>query len=179
MAFKIFGFYLLFCLFIQLYTSYLRRYKIDNLFLSHYYFIGQFVFLSFFYLEIFKKKFNKIIVKYVLAFVTIAITIYYIIYPEKYTQFNILEIVLTSVPLIVYSFLFFIQKIENIDKKYIYLNSGFFLYILCSTLLFVSGNIKADIKRFIWYSNVTLYLIYQILIFVEWYKHFRKKEVSS
>jgi hypothetical protein len=74
----------------------------------------------------------------------------------------------------VYFFFFFNKKIEDSDKKFIYIVSGFFLYILCSTLLFTAGNIESGTKYIIWYSNAVLYIVYQLLIFVEWYKHLRK-----
>ncbi len=173
-AFRIFTFYLLTILSIQLTSKYLRFYKINNIYLSHYYFISQFVFLSIFFRHLLKKQHIKKIITLILAIVLITIGVYYFINPSKYYEFNIFEIVITSIPLLVYGFLFFIQKIENASKEYIYVVSGFFLYILCSTLLFTTGNIKADVKKIIWYSNAILYIVYQVLIFTEWYKHFRK-----
>jgi hypothetical protein len=50
-AFKIITFYLLYILIIELRTSYLGSLKENNLHLSHFYFIGQWVFLSFFFME--------------------------------------------------------------------------------------------------------------------------------
>jgi len=120
---------------------------------------------------------QKKIITFGLFIVLISLGIYYIIYPSNYYKFNIFEIIITSVPLLVYSFFFFIQKIEDADKKYIYIVSGFFLYLLCSTLLFTTGNIKAEIKKIIWHTNAILYMVYQVLIFIEWYKNFRKKEL--
>jgi hypothetical protein len=107
-----------------------------------------------------------------------ALGVYYFLEPSNYYRFNIFEIILTSVPLIVYCLLFFIQRIDGEKRKFIYITSGFFLYILCSTLLFTTGNISSEIKNFIWYTNAILYIVYQVLIFVEWYKHFRKKPAN-
>jgi len=176
-AFKIFSFYLILCLLIQLTTSVFRLYKIDNLFLSHFYFIGQFVLMSLFFKQLLKGIAIKKMISIVLILVLIFSGFYYIIDPFRFLKFNIYEIAATSIPLIVYSFVFFIQRVNKSEKTNLYINSGFFLYLLCSTLLFTTGNIEASIKRFIWYSNVTLYLLYQILIFIEWYKHFRKNKV--
>jgi hypothetical protein len=174
-AFKVFAFYILFILIIQIITYYLRLYKINNLYLSHYYFVGQFLFLSVFYFFLEKNKTIKKIITIATITILFFIGIYYIKNPLAYFEFNIYEIVATAIPLIAYSFYFFIKKIDSEDKKYIYLNSGFFIYITCSTLIFSAGNIKnASLKHIIWYSNVVLYLIYQILILVEWYKNFRK-----
>ena len=173
-AFKIFSFYLLFILLIQLTTLYMRLNKIPNLFFSHYYFIGQFIFLSAFYINLENKVLIKKFIKSILLISLVCIAIYYAIYPEDYFGYNVFEVFLTSIFLIIYSFLFFFKKVDSPGKKFIYINSGFFLYITCSTLLFAAGNIESSIKSIIWYSNVVLYLIYQLLIFIEWYKHFRK-----
>ncbi len=178
-AFKIFTFYLLFCLIIQLTTSVVRLIGEKNIFLSHYYFVGQFILISIFYRNLLKKYIYKNLVLVLMFLVSTFLIIFYIKYPDRYFRFNIIEIVITSVPILTYCFLFLLQKIDHPEKKYVYISSGILLYLLCSTLLFVSGNIEASIKRYIWYSNVILYLVYQILIFIDWYKNFRKKELSS
>ncbi|WP_435683861.1 hypothetical protein [Polaribacter sp.] len=46
---------------------------------------------------------------------------------------------------------------------------------MCSTLIFTLGNIGSrELKFYVWQFNSILYLIFQIMIFVEWYKNFRK-----
>lgn len=179
-AFKVFAFYLLFTLVIQLTSRYMNANKIENLHLSHYYFIGQFILFSFFFYKtvINKKIFSKVI-PLVLIIVLVILTIYYSINPEKYFEFNEFEILITSLPLLLYSFLFFLEKIEDHNKKFIYIVSGFFIYILSSTLLFTIGNIPSGIKPLIWKFNAFLYIVFQVLIFIEWYKHFRKKKEST
>jgi hypothetical protein len=174
-AFKLFSFYLFLTLLIQLLATFIKNSPIKhNLFLSHYYFIGQFILLSLFFKHILKKETQKKIIKPVLIIVLVVLGIYYSIYPSNYYKFNIFEIVITSAPLIIYCFFFFNGKIEDSDKKFIYIVSGFFLYILCSTLLFTAGNIESGTKNIIWYSNAVLYIVYQLLIFVEWSKNFKK-----
>ena len=66
MAFKIISFYLFYVLILELYSSYLAAHKTPNGFISHYYFIGQFVLLSLFYNQVFIKKKLKRIIKGVL-----------------------------------------------------------------------------------------------------------------
>ena len=168
--------YLMVCLVVQLYSSHLNDKGENNLYLSHYFFTGQFIFLSLFFFKILHfKKIKKLIL-----FITITIPLYFIIYffsnEKAYREWCELEIAFTSIPLLIYSFYFFIKKVDdNKDKKYIYFNSGFFVYTLCSTLLFISGNIGAgELKKFVWDINQFLYLIFQIMIFIEWYKNFRR-----
>lgn len=161
--------------------SYLTSIKNENLHLSHYYFIGQFILLSFFYLKLTNSIFLKKIIPLTLVAVIVTLGVYYIKYPEDYYKFNVLEINITSIPLLIYAFAFFIQKTESLNKNFIYFNSGIFIYLLCSTLLFSSGNlkIKKEINLFLWFFNSILYVIFQILIFVEWYKNFRPKALKS
>ena len=175
-AFEVFSLYLIGTLIIQLITNLLADIRYNNLFLSHYYFIGQFILLSLFFKEILKKKPQKKTINLLLLIVLITLGIYYFLNPEMYFEFNQLEIILTSVPLLIYSLFFFIQKIDDSNKQFLYLISGLFIYILCSTLLFVSGDIGvgSSLKRIIWQLNSVLYLLYQILVFIEWYKNFRK-----
>lgn len=177
-AFKVISFYLLFCLILQLNVSYLNSQKEPNLFLSHYYFVGQFLFLSFFYLKVLKKTFQKKIIKFILIAVLSVLFIQYFYNPELYYKFNLLEIVLCSIPIVLYSFLYFLQNLDSYKKDFIYLNSGIFIYLLSSTLLFVAGNyVSTSVSfwnRFIWTFNASLYVVYQTLIFIDWYKNFRK-----
>lgn len=173
---KILTWYLLIMLIIQLSTTVMASYKINNLFFSHYYFISQFFLLSLFFRSIFDA--NKIIklIDTLIIVVLSSICVYYLIYPQKYFEFNNFEIALTSIPLIVYCFLFIVKNLEQPNKKYFYIVSGLLIYIVGSTLLFSTGNIKlfSPIKKVVWLMNAILHIIFQSFIFIEWYKHFRK-----
>ena len=171
--------YLVLCSVVQLISSKLHDKGINNLYLSHYFFTGQFLLLSFFYSELSEYKKIKKPIRYFSTIVTLFIVLYFVLNPNSYVKWNEIEIGLTSLPLLVYSFLFFIKKIDdNKDKKYIYFNSGFFIYTLCSTLIFILGNIGSrTLKLFVWDVNQVLYLAFQILIFVEWYINFRKETI--
>lgn len=178
-AFKVFTLYIFSYLIIQFITAYYHIYKIDNIHLSHYYFIIQFITLSAFFYIITSYNMLKKVITTVLIITLSSIAVYYYYYPGDYYAFNIFEILVTSVPLIIYSLLFFIEKIDNHDKKYLFSISGFFVYMLCSLLLFSASKVSSDIKIIIWFTNALLIIVYQILIFIEWYKHFRKPEISD
>ena len=175
-ALKYFIMYLLLCFFIQFLSTILSSLNNYNLFLSHYFFIGQFIFLSLFFSSLIDfKKYKPFI--FFLTFITAASFIIYLYnFPENINRWSVLEIAITSIPLLFYSFFFFLKKIDdNKNRKYIYFNSGFFVYTLCSTLIFTLGNIGSrELKLYVWQFNSILYLIFQIMIFVEWYKNFRK-----
>lgn len=174
-AFKIISFYLLYTLILQLRTSYLASLKEDNLHYSHFYFIGQLVFLSFFFIEELKNKALSKRIKTYLLFALVALGISYYLYPESFYKFNIFEIVVTSVPLLVYCFIFFTKRVGSSNNNFMFFNAGLFLYILCSTLLFAAGNVKSGIILYIWAFNVVLVIIYQLCILLEWYKNVRPK----
>lgn len=178
-AFKIIPFYLLFCLIIQLNATYLGAHNIPNLYLSHYYFVGQFLFLSFFYKEILKSQIKKRVVNLFLSTIPIVIIILYIINPLNYFKFNLIEVIITSIPIVLFSIFYFSENL-NSSKKFIYLNCGIFIYLISSTFLFSVGNIinssLSSFKKYVWILNAILYLVYQILIFIEWYKNFKSKK---
>ncbi len=178
-AFKIIPFYLLYCLLIQVRSSYLSIQGIPNLYLSHYYFVGQFLFLSFFYKEILKSQIKKRVVNLFLSTIPIVIIILYIINPLDYFKFNLVEVIITSIPIVLFSIFYFSENL-NSSKKFIYLNCGIFIYLISSTFLFSVGNIinssLSSFKKNVWILNAILYVIYQILIFIEWYKNFKSKK---
>jgi hypothetical protein len=178
-AVTIFTWYLVGSLILQLYSSYLSSQKIYNLFISHYFFIGKFILLSLFFKEVLKNLLLKKIIIICLILVLIVLGVYYYINPSVYYTFNKLEVVLTSLPLITYCFFFFKQNIEEeSNSRFIYITTGMFLYFLCSLLIFFVGNVKASIKMIVWNTNAVLYIIYQILIFIDWYKNLRKNDSS-
>ena len=176
-----FWFYLLFTLVVQIYSEFLASRGFDNLFLSHYYFIIQFICLSLFYREILPSIFTKPI-KATLIVILVILTAQYLIDYSLYRVFNLMEVVITSLPIIIYSFVFFSYNINN-KTRFIYINIGVFVYLLCSTLLFTSGNlmVKLDplINQIVWMVNAGLYILFQVLIFIEWRKNYYKKTLRS
>lgn len=176
--YKILFSYLVFTFIIQIYSEGIAIKKGNNLFLSHYYFTGQFIIMSvFFYKTLINETIKKIIC--VVPFpVFILLFIQYFKNPEIYHNFNLFEILLTTVPIIGYCLFFLLERISSLEKKFIFFISGLFIYILCSTLIFSAGNISGDTQRILWRFNNSLYIIFQILIFIEWYKNFRKIELN-
>ena len=182
-AFKIFTGYLFYIVIIQVITIVLNRLRIPNLFLSHYYFIGQFIILSLFNYRLTQNKVKRIVVRFTAMVILIIVSLLFINDSKIYFRFSVLEIVLCSVPIIIYSVLYMFQSIAENKKSLIFVNSGIFIYMLCSTLIFSSGNIMPNldpsINVIIWKLNAYIYLLYQILIFIEWYKNFRKPKVAQ
>lgn len=174
LAYKYIYFYLLLSFIIQITSSYLASIKQNNLFFLHVFFIGQYILLSLFFSLILNNKILKKILTYSSILIPLILVIVYIFNQDLLFRFNIAEILICSIPLLVASFTFFIEKIDSKNKMYIFFNSGFFLYLICSTLIFSAGNNKAQTLSLLWLLNSLIYLCYQILIFIEWYKNLKK-----
>ena len=178
MAFRIIIGYLLYTFAIQMFADYMSEHKIHNLFLTHYYFIGQFVLFSYLYYLLLNKAIFKKIIIIVLSIVITVIGVIYYNNPELYNTFNLWEIVLSFTPIVIYSLFYFYESFGVENKKYLILNSGIFFYLLSSILIFSAGNLINSTGRSMaiptWTLNAFLYLVYQIFIFVEWYRNFRK-----
>ncbi len=62
-AYSLFTWYLGVIFLVQMTSMTLKKFNISNLYLSHFYFIGQFIFLSLFYVNILKQELQKRIAK--------------------------------------------------------------------------------------------------------------------
>jgi hypothetical protein len=174
----IFTFYLLVMIVIQFFTNYLSNIGQNNLYLSHYYFIFQFILLSLFYLEIINNSYQRKIIKIAIPFCLVVLGIQYFFNNDLYEKFNLLEIFITSFLIIIFS-MFHFYNILNEKKRYYYLNTGILLYLFGSTVLFMSGNLisRLDLalSNILWILNSLLYIVYQIFILLEWREIFYKK----
>ena len=152
----------------------------SNFFLSHFYFIFQFVFLSYLFYTLFKvARVKKVIL--VLFFAELGLIAYsYVSNPSLFWEFNPLEIISTSILLVAFA-LFFILK--NLHKLHDYFNFslGIIMYLICSIYIFLSGNTELvfveDPYVDIWMLNAIFYIFFQFMIFKE-YLYFSKKEIS-
>ncbi len=179
-----FWFYLLVCLAIQGISKVMNYNKVPNLHLSHFYFISQLVLLGAFYGKMWKKVIQRRMIAIIITMVLVVLGVQYYMKPELYYQFNLLEVVITSLPIVAFSIIHFYKALEN-DVPYLYINSGICLYLLSSTLIFSAGNFvnasDATLNTLLWLINSILYIVFQVLIFMEWYKNLRhlpKKNVT-
>ncbi len=176
LSYKFFSFYLICALIVNLVVFILAKYSINNLFLSHYYFISQFILISLFYKSLFNKNQGDIVSVVFLIVISI-LGFQYIIWPELYFKFNTTEVFLTSFPLVVYSIVHLYNSL-NKPGKFIYINAGILIYLSTSTLIFILGDYLSSISNSkavnnIWFINKVLYVIYLLLILTEWWKNYR------
>jgi hypothetical protein len=177
-AYSIFTWYLGVIFLVQVTSMTLKKFNINNLYLSHFYFIGQFILLSLFYINILKRELQKKIVKVCLIIVLLALAIQYAIDFSLFLKFNLFEIFITSILLILYATFHFYNML-NEKKEFYFINIGILFYLFGSTILFLVGNLtivlSPKMNKITWILNSILYVLYQIFILVEWKKSFSKK----
>lgn len=141
----------------------------NNLFLSHFYFIGRFVVLSLFYSLLLNKK-QKAFQIIISILVLTTLCIQYVVNPGLYFKFNLLEILITSFPLIIYS-VFHLYNSLNKTGKYMYINTGILVYLSTSTLVFILGKLlnkfDASLSANIWFFNRVMHAGYLVLFLIE------------
>jgi hypothetical protein len=180
-AYQYFSWYLVFICVIQITGFILASYTIRNLFLSHFYFWGQLLFLSAFYKSIFKKTQHKWI-HLSNIIVAIILLLQYITQPYAFNRFNTLEVFLCSFPLVVFSLMHLTNTLTG-KSKYMFINAGILMYLTTSSLIFILGDFlsamtKSEMTDNIWFINKVLYVVYLVLIFIEW-KHIRSLKSKS
>ncbi|MFT6127600.1 MAG: hypothetical protein ACJAVA_002091, partial [Flavobacteriaceae bacterium] len=119
-AFKLFTIYLIVISIIQL-SSFLiiKSGGESNLFLSHYYFISQFILLSLFFKELLKFKW----ISWVLYIGLLLIGYQYIIEPNLYFQYNTIGMAITQTFIVIYSLLYFYKSLSG-KNEFILVNIG-------------------------------------------------------
>ena len=171
--YKIYTIYLGVIVLIEILLRVFVSFGYQNLILSHFYFTGQFILLSLFYLELLKENYQKLLVKFNLVIVPIILVIYFFINPIQLHQFCLIEILLTSITLISYSTFHFYNMLTN-KKEFYLINCGILIYLFGSTVTFLPRNLYTiygvSFTMVLQSLNITLYLIYQIFIFLEWKK---------
>lgn len=178
-AFRIFVCYLIIMFLIQITASFLQYFKINNLFLSHFYFILQFVLLSFFYLNLDLNELQSKIVKIGFVFCLLVLTVQNTLDSSLLLKFNLFEIFITSFLLIIYA-TFHLYNMLNKKREFYYVNFGILVYLFGSTVLFLVGNIinklNDKFNDYTWLLNSALYVIYQLFILYEWKVNFSIKK---
>jgi len=147
----------------------LAWWRINNLLLSHCYFIGQFLLLSRFYYILFKSGPQKRLLITTTSLITILNVINLSLFTKNLFAFSHFEVFTCSFPIIVYAAIHFYNMLDG-DKRFYYSNAGVMAYIFGSTVIFLSGNLINELKindDYIRITNSLMYIGYQVLIFVD------------
>lgn len=168
---KFFTVYLIVMFIIEMIVSYFNYLGLNNLFLSHFYFVFQFIILSFFYNSLYKNKWQKKILRVCFIGSMLILCIQYFYDPSLFYKFNLLEIFITSFLIIIYASFHFYNLLSE-EKHLYFINTGILIYIFSSTIVFFMGNLLAFFKikgsENIYMLNSLMYVVFQLLILYEW-----------
>ena len=143
----------------------------SNFFISHFYFIFQFTFLSYLYHKLIGSNFISKIILFVYLIQMTILAVMYIFDPSLFWRFNEYEIIATSFILVVYAFYFIYKEMDKVHYYYNF-SIGLILYLLCSVSIFLYGNLELVLIENphidIWIFNSVFYIIFQFMIFREY-----------
>ncbi|RED18888.1 hypothetical protein BD847_4135 [Flavobacterium cutihirudinis] len=169
--------YLAFSFVLQISMEIIYFLRLNNLFLVNIFFIGQMILLGLFYNSLFHLKAQKTFVKATLIIALLILSVQFVIDSSQFLKFNLFEITLTSLLIVVYALLHFYNMLTE-NKEYYYISVGLVFYLLASTVLFLVGNLSSglsdDLKFLSWQLNAFLLIIYYLIILFEWIKSFTK-----
>jgi hypothetical protein len=174
--------YLAFSFVMQFSMELMYHLRINNLFAVNIFFIGQFILLGFYYNSLFRVKSQKIFVKISILVALLLLAWQFVMDSSQFLKFNLFEITLTSLLIVVFALLHFYNMLTE-SKKFYYISFGIILYLLASTVLFLIGNLSLglskDLKYLTWMLNAFLSVVFQFFILYEWRVSFYKKPISK
>lgn len=174
-------------LLVEVGTNITSRLFIDNLILSHAYYLILLITLSLLYKCIIENKIVKRVITIVMIVLPAIFAIQYLLKPKLLFEFNIFEILSCSLVLVFYAITYLYQCLDSKHKNWILFSSGLIIFLTSSSIVFASGN--AFINQYIekipfmqynfWMINNVIYLILQILISVEWLRSLKGQSELS
>lgn len=170
--------YLAFSFLLQIYMEIIYFLRGNNLLAINIFFVGQMILLGLFYNSLMHIKSQKLFVKTSLIIALMVLGVQFIMDPNQFFKFNLFEITLTSLLIVVFALIHFYNMLTE-NKEYYYISIGIVFYLLTSTVLFLVGNLSpelsADLKYITWMLNAFLIVVYQLFILYDWIKSNPKK----
>ncbi len=171
-AYRLFTFYLMFIGLLQYAQIHVTTvWGMENIFLSHFYFIGQFILLTLFFYELLQKKW----IYFLMGVSLVVIAIQYVLHPDLFPVYNKFGIFFTHIILVALALLYLYKSMGE-RSIFQLISVGIVLYFTSTSIIFYSGNmvfnpeISQEVMELIMNINSVLYFAFQILIFVEWWK---------
>ncbi|MFV8356795.1 hypothetical protein ACNQGB_11510 [Flavobacterium sp. XS1P32] len=129
-----------------------------------------------------KTKSQVAIIQYSMLAGCVILIVDYGFNPEQFFKFNLLEIALTSLLVVLYAVMHLYNMLLE-KKEYYYLTIGIIIYLLASTVLFFVGNLTIGlseaVKFLTWTLNSFFVIVYQLFILFEWKRSFYKKAIKN
>ena len=178
LSFSIICYYLIYMLSIEIMLKYGEIIGLgSNLFFSHNFFIGQFLIASGFFYTTIRNRLVKKMIAGITLLIVIGLFIHYYLDISEYFNMNTNEAGATSIPLMIYCIIFFTEQFTTSNREFVYFVSGFFSYLCSGLIFFFLRDAIATFGTVAWILSIFSYAVFMILIFVEWYKNFRKPKV--
>ena len=170
--------YLAFSFLLQIYMEIIYFLRGNNLLAINIFFVGQMILLGLFYNSLMHIKSQKLFVKISVIIALMVLGAQFIMDPNQFFKFNLFEITLTSLLIVIFVLIHFYNMLTE-NKEYYYISIGIVFYLLTSTVLFLVGNLSpelsADLKYITWMLNAFLIVVYQLFILYDWIKSNPKK----
>ncbi len=150
-----------------------RLFPNSNYFVSHLYFFIHFTFLSYIYHQIIDNSNIKKGIKITYPIVYLIVFLSFLLNPSLFFGFNLIEIILICLAIILFAFILIFQTIET-EKRYFYFSIGIILYFSISCLIFISGSLdkvlvfSRDPYIDHWIIKDLFYILFQLFIFKEY-----------
>ena len=182
---KIFSWFILFSLCIQIPSYIFGLLQINNLFFLHFYVPLSFFFLTLFYESVFQNFINKIILRWIMILFVLFSIINSIFWQDLLT-FNSYALSLESALIVIYSLSLFSLLLNQTVRKekqallasLIWINSGLFIYHTSGLLLFYFGELLihfTSVKfRISWLFHSFIYLVMLICFIIGLWKRPKK-----
>lgn len=174
--------YIIFSAAMQFSMELLYQFGKTNLVVVNIFFIGQMILLGMFYNSLTLVKSQKIFIKISLAIALLVLAIQFSMNPNEFIKFNLFEITLTNLLIVVFALFHFYNMLTE-TKSYYYISIGVVFYLLASTVLYLIGNLSVelsdDLKLLTWILNSFLVLCFQFFILFDWIKSFSSKNALT
>lgn len=171
--------YIAFSFVMQFSLEVMYYFSMNNLFAVNIFFIGQLILLGLFFRSILEDKKQKGFVTWSLILALLALVIQFYLDSAQFLKFNLFEITISSLLIVVYALLHFYNMLTS-KKEYYYFTIGVVFYLLTSTVLFLVGNLTVglsdEFKLMSWNLNAVLVVIYYLFILFEWKISFSTKK---
>lgn len=173
-AYRIFTLYLILVAIIQVAMWYYALHKWRNIFFFHFYFVGQFILMLLFYYKLLKNK----IILLILGLGLGALSVQYVLHPTIFYDYNAYGDTITQTIIVICAIVYYYRSL-TVSNPFMLINAGILLYFMTSILSFASANLLLELempketKQYIGHINQFLYFVFEILIFIEWYRNYR------
>lgn len=141
--------------------------------MHHFYELFQFVILSYFFSLLLKTRAQLLTVYSLLIILPIFLLSRYLINPNLFFEYNLLETYLTTLPLIIYASMHLYNNLGEKSKFY-FINVGLLFYLFTSTFIFllyrlyVVLDMDDDLNDMMVNLNITLQYIKFGFFFYQW-----------